>query len=146
MPSHIRRGQLDFFNACVCLPFSCKLNKILFSFCPKNCVFDTKKWFKNQRIFHSFLTICDLVEHLSLSICLLKLLRFRWKWPETQPRFFFWVFNFSDPNVHWIDLEAWQVVCSSALANNLVTYQNKFWRSLQRSISKIFKNFQGARK
>ena len=39
-----------------------------------------------------------------------------------------------DPNVHWIDLKSGQVVCSFPLVNNLVTYQNKFRRSLKRLI------------
>ena len=46
------------------------------------------------------------------------------------------------PNVHWIDLKSAKVVCSFPLVNNLVTYQNKFWRSLKRVIWNNFKNFR----
>ena len=51
-----------------------------------------------------------------------------------------------DPNVHWIDLKSGQVVCSFPLVNNLVTYQNKFRRSLKRLIWNFFEKIQEIRK
>ena len=141
-------------------PFSCKLNKILLksffdlfsSFALKIAIFSRflyekiKHKFRREQFLEFVQILCFLQKwlpskYLILLFAIFGLSKFRQKWPKMRYTDFR-----VDPNVHWIDLKSGQVVCSFPLVNNLVTYQNKFRRSLKRLIWNIFEKIQEIRK